>query len=133
MKFLAKAFPLLFIKFCCAQSEQDYSALKIDYGYSTSTFSGITLNNFIKDKNLQKEEITKDYFLKNPANLSHYYGWKQGLFLWINLNPCFAYRPEVNAIFCVNTYNNILSKTDKIIYSTSSFQLPDAILSLSAL
>ncbi len=116
MKLLAKTFPLLLIKIGCAQTALDYSAIKIDYGYSTSTFAGITLNNFAPAKTLNESDITKNKFSKPSVMPSFNYGWRQGLFLWINLSPCYAYRPEINASFCVTSHKNTSTKP---IYSTS--------------
>ena len=95
----------------------DYGALKIDYGYSASTFSGITLNNFWTDSHIS-ESPSKKSIVKTPSAPSYNYGWKQGLFLWINLSPCYAYRPEVNVTFGIATHKTIFSKTEKTIYST---------------
>lgn len=110
---------IVLVKTSCAQTALDYSAIKIDYGYSTSTFSGITLNNFIADKTLNESDVTKSKFSK-PSNMpSCNYGWKQGIFLWVNLSPCYAYRPEINVSFCVTSHKNTFSKTRKTVYSTS--------------
>lgn len=119
MKLLAKTFPFLLIKIGCAQTALDYSAIKIDYGYSTSTFSGITLNNFTANKTVTESDITKSKFSKPVLMPSYNYGWKQGVFLWVNLSPCYAYRPEVNVSFCITSHKNPSSKTKKTIYSTS--------------
>ncbi len=118
MKLLAKTFPVLLFQFGSAQTPMDYSARKIDYGYSTSTFSGITLNNMIRENNFSKDPISKNKFTEAPLVASYNYGWKQGLFLWINLSPCHAYRPEVNATFGITTHKIIFPKTDRTVYST---------------
>lgn len=117
MKLLAKTFPLLLIKIGCAQTALDYSAIKVDYGYSASTFSGITLNNFTVNKT--ESDISKNKFSKPAVMPSYNYGWKQGVFLWINLSPCYAYRPEINVSFCITSHKNSSSKTKKTIHSTS--------------
>lgn len=112
MKLLAKAILLLLIKLSCAQTAVDHSVKKIDYGFSFATFSGTTLNGFLKESSDKK-------LLPQPQLLCDFnYGWKQGLFLWINLSPCFAYRPELNAVFCVYQHMN-LSSAKKQVYSTS--------------
>ena len=113
MKLLAKAIPFLLLKISCAQTAVDYTAKKIDYGYSFATFSGTTLNVFLKESSDKNP-------LLNPQSATEFnYGWKQGLFLWINLSPCFAYRPELNAVFCVHHHKNPTSNEKKEVYSTS--------------
>ena len=118
MKLLAKTFPVLLFQFSSAQTPLDYSAKKIDYGYSTSTFSGITLNNIIREKQFSKEFLSTNQFSKAPLTPSYNYGWKQGLFLWINLNPCYAYRPEINATFGITIHKPVFSKAERTVYST---------------
>lgn len=118
MKLLAKTFPVLLFQFSSAQTPIDYSAKKIDYGYSTSTFSGITLNNVIKEKSFNKEFLAKNQFTKAPLTPSYNFGWKQGLFFWINLSPCYAYRPEVNATFGITIHKTVFSKVERTVYST---------------
>lgn len=113
MKLLAKAIPFLLLKISCAQTAVDYTAKKIDYGYSFATFSGTTLNGFLKESS-DKNPLSK------PQSATEFnYGWKQGLFLWINLSPCVAYRPELNAVFCVHHHKNLASPEKKAVYSTS--------------
>ncbi len=115
MRLLTKTFPVLLIKMGCAQTPVDYSAHKIDFGFSSATFSGFTSSNLVSEK-----KITGDFMHSRSKAVSTFsYGWKQGVFFWVNLNSCVAYRPEINAVFCVNNYKNVFSKNEKAIYSTS--------------
>ena len=115
MKLLAKTFPVLLIKIGCAQTPVDYSAHKIDFGFSSATFSGFSSNNLVPQNN-----INSDFkYAKSKTVSTITYGWKQGFFFWVNLSSCLAYRPEVNAVFGINNYKNLFSKGDRTIYSTS--------------
>lgn len=115
MRLLTKTFPVLLIKIGCAQTPVDYSAHKIDFGFSSATFSGFTSNNIVPEKNFNNDFNHNK--TKTMSTIS--YGWKQGFFFWVNLNSCFAYRPEINAVFGINNYKNLFSNNEKTIYSTS--------------
>jgi hypothetical protein len=115
MNLLAKTFPVLLIKMGCAQTPANYSAQKIDYGFTTSTFTGITANSFVREKYNNIEISNRTLKTLSAFN----YGWKQGLFLWVNFNSCFSYKPELSAVVCINNYKNLFS-SEKAIYSTSA-------------
>lgn len=112
MKLLTKTFLILIIKTGDAQTPIDFTGQKIDYGFTTSTFLGSLVNKKTFDYPIS--EGLK--FQKNNVPNTNY-GWKMGMFFWINLSPCFAYKPEIDFTFGINSYKN-RSYIDKPNFST---------------
>jgi hypothetical protein len=106
MRRLAKTLPVLFVSMGYAQLPVDMGAKKIDFGFTTSTFAGASVNYFANNF-LAKQNLYSYLPLDKPKTVFSNYGWKQGLFIWVNLNSHFAYKAQADLMFCVNNFKHL--------------------------
>ncbi len=118
MKHLAKTFPVLFVSMGYAQLPPDTDAKKIEFGFTTSTFAGASVNYFATNF-LDKQNLYSYLPLNKPKTVFSNFGWKQGLFIWVNLNSHFAYKGQADITLCVNTFKNLVGSLLKNNYCTS--------------
>lgn len=118
MKNLAKTFPVLFVGMGYAQLPFDTDAKKIEYGYTTSTFAGASVNYFAANF-LEKQGLYSYLPLNKPKTTFSNFGWKQGLFIWVNLNSHLACKAQADVTFCVNNFNYLAESNKKNNYCTS--------------
>lgn len=101
MKLLAKTFPVLL--FQLGQAQTDHPSKKIEFGFSTSTFAGSSIN-YITDHFLEKENVYSYVSFNKPSVTFANFGWKQGAFIWVNVTKCISYKPQFDILFGVNQY-----------------------------
>lgn len=118
MKRLAKIFPVLFVSMGYAQLPVDTEAEKIEFGFTTSTFAGASINYFANNF-LDKQNLYSYLPLDKPKTVFSHYGWKQGLFIWVNLNSHFAYKAQADITFFVNNFKNLVESSLKNKYCMS--------------
>jgi hypothetical protein len=106
MRFFTSATPLLLIKLGCAQSPMDHEGKKIDCGFSTSTFAGSSIN-YVVSNFLEKKDVYSYLPLSRPNATFSNFGWKQGLFVWVNLSERFSYKAQCDLVFGVNQFRYI--------------------------
>jgi hypothetical protein len=114
MKLLAKTLPAFLLQLSYSQVPTDYSARKIEFGSSSSTFVGSSFN-YISNNFLEKKNVYAYVPLHQPSIVYANYGWKQGLFMWINLNERISYKTQIDLVFGVNQYKYTSDK--QTIYS----------------
>jgi hypothetical protein len=114
MKSLMKISPLVISISCLSQTVKQKPNPKIEFGFTTSTFCGTSAANPVVKK-IQGSRLMKRE--PDQAELpSSNYGWKQGLFYWVNLNSYLSYKAELDFVFSVNSY---ASAGEKVCYSTA--------------
>ncbi len=118
MKLLAKTFPILFISTAHAQLPSETDAERIDFGFTTSTFAGASVNYFA-DNILEKQNLYSYLPLNKPKTIFSNYGWKQGLFIAVNFSSRFAYKAQADLTFSVNNFKHLVESTSKNNYCTS--------------
>jgi hypothetical protein len=106
MKLLASAAPLLLLKLSCAQTPTDHHGKKIDFGFSSSTFAGSSIN-YVTSNFLEKKDLYSYLPITRPNATYANFGWKQGLFIWVNLTEHVSYKAQFDMVFGVNQYRNI--------------------------
>jgi hypothetical protein len=106
MKLLASAAPLFLLKLSCAQTPTDYHAKKIEFGFSSATFSGSSVN-YISTTFLEKKDLYSYLPITRPNATYSNFGWKQGLFIWVNLSERFSYKAQCDLMFGINQYKNL--------------------------
>jgi hypothetical protein len=109
MKLITKAFPVLFFQFGNAQTPTDYTARKIEFGSASSTFAGSSFN-YISNNFLEKKNIYAYVPVHQPSVVYANFGWKQGLFMWVNLNEHISYKTQIDLVFGVTQYKYISDK-----------------------
>jgi hypothetical protein len=118
MKHLAKTLPVLFASMGYAQSSFDADNKKIDFGFTSSTFAGASVNYFAPSF-LEKQNLYSYLPLSKPNAIFSNYGWKQGFFIWVNLNQHFAYKAQADITFCVNNFKQLAENSFKNNYCRS--------------
>jgi hypothetical protein len=106
MKLLAKAAPFILVRLGCAQSPMDHEGRKIDYGFTTSTFAGSSIN-YIASNFLEKKDVYSYLPISRPNATFSNFGWKQGIFVWVNLSERFSYKAQCDIVFGVNQFRYI--------------------------
>lgn len=109
MKLLAKTFPVLLCQLSNAQTPLDHSAKKIEFGFSSSTFAGASIT-YITNHFLEKENVYSYVSLNKPNVVYANFGWKQGLFAWVNLTERVSYKAQFDIVFGVNQYKHTSDK-----------------------
>jgi hypothetical protein len=131
MKGLAKFSPLIF-SFSCWSQGNDKVQTRIEFGYNASTFIGTCANPGIIKKTLLKEPASSKRIPKTPDIPVASFGWKQGIFFWVNLNSYLAYKPEFDISYSVNTYginyNNRLKKETGLYSTAIAFEFKPQII-----
>ena len=118
MKNLARTFPVLFAGLGYAQLPVDMDAKRIEFGFTSSTFAGASVNYFASNF-LEKQGLYSYLPIDKPKTVFSNFGWKQGLFIWINLNKHFAYKTQADVTFCVNNFKHLAGSDLKNNYCTS--------------
>jgi hypothetical protein len=106
MRFIAGTFPLIMIKIACSQTPVDFNAKKIEFGFSTSTFAGASVN-YLASGFLEKQDLYSYLPLEKPYLTFSNFGWKQGMFVWVNLNTRFSYKAQLDFSYSVNHFKKI--------------------------
>lgn len=118
MKHLVKTLPALFVSISYAQMPINTDAKKIDFGFTSSTFAGASINYFANNF-LEKQNLYSYLPLNKPKTVFSNYGWKQGLFILVNLTPHFAYKAQADFNFSVNNFKHLVESSLTNNYSTS--------------
>jgi hypothetical protein len=101
MRGFVKFFPFFISVGTWAQSSYDADLPIVEFGYCTSTFSGIDIGHALQTKQFNSD-IHKRTDANTLPNLS--YGWKEGTFLWFNVCPEISIKAQTDFGFCVNNY-----------------------------
>ncbi len=111
MKGLLKISPIVFCFGANAQNGSESDLRFIEYGYCAATyFNG---DAFVFNKT---NTANNDSYNRTPdtvPNLNFSYGWKQGTFVWLNINSDFSIKIELAGTFCVNNLKNNSANTDQ--------------------
>lgn len=118
MKHLAKTLPVLFASMGYAQSSHVTDNKKVDFGFTTSTFAGASVNYFAANF-LDKQNLYSYLPINKPKSLFSNYGWKQGLFIWIDLTSHLAYKAQADITFCINNFKHLEGTSLRNNYCTS--------------
>jgi hypothetical protein len=113
MKNIVKISPLV-ISLSCFSQELKKTNQKIEFGFTTSTFCGISAASPLI-AGLSKTDYNHRTMAKCPLPSTNF-GWKPGLFYWVNINSYLSYKAEGDFVYSVNTFK--LPKGT--CYSTSS-------------
>lgn len=90
------------------QTPANQHGKKVEFGSASSTFAGASFN-FISDYFLEKENVYSYLPLNKPYDVYTDFGWKQGMFFWVNLSQCVSFKTQFDVLFgvasCKNTFD----------------------------
>lgn len=102
MKALLKISPLVISLSCLSQTDKEKVNPRIEFGFTSATFCGLSAANPLLERmsgtDVRRQNIT--VCSMPSAN----FGWKQGLFFWVNLTSYLAYKAEADFVYSVNTH-----------------------------
>lgn len=102
MRGFVKFFPFFISVGTWAQSSYDADLPIVEFGYCTSTFSGIDVGHAIETKRFNSDLNKRSTNPNSLPNLS--YGWKEGTFIWFNVCPEISIKHQTDFGFSVNNY-----------------------------
>lgn len=84
----------------------DYHGKKIEFGFASSTFAGSSVN-YITTSFFEKKDLYSYLPLTRPNATYANFGWKQGMFFWVNLNEHISYKAQCDIVFGVGQYRSL--------------------------